>query len=226
MKKITKKYTAILMCIIFLLSIASTSSAVTLQQQQEEKNEEPSKESRITSRTVTFYRYGVDGSVNPVEVDIELEEGQDIDDEIAEKCDELLENDVELQNLVLKSNISLGAFVRIKSKGRGFHFKTMLLGKLFFRFILFRLGLPRLFTILNKPLVLCKYKSDPNAKTIFTPILRPNAIPITVNGTHKVAAINFLGFTTWFGRFSFSLFDIIPRAFSGIANLVVCKKFK
>ena len=75
MIKITKKYAAIVMCIIFLLSIASNSSAIILQQQQEEKNEELTKESIITSRTVTFYRYGPDESVTPVEVEIDLEEG-------------------------------------------------------------------------------------------------------------------------------------------------------
>ena len=223
--KLEKKLIVIFILLVFVTSGITTTSALTVHNNIVGDQNESSLDRTIQTKKVTLYRYGPDGSTTSIEVEINLNDEQNIGEIMADKCEELFENDEEMQNQPKLFNYSIGFVCKVKSYGKGSHYKTMLIEKLIVRFILFRLGLPRLFTILNKPLVLCKYQSDSDAKTVYNPILRPNATPVTVNGTHKVAAINFLGFTSWFGRFSFSLFDVVPRAFSGIANLVVCKKF-
>lgn len=46
----------------------------------------------------------------------------------------------------------------------------------------------------------------------------------TILGNHSVLVRNFVGYTTWCGRFSQSPLDILPRAFCGYARFVVCNK--
>ena len=45
-----------------------------------------------------------------------------------------------------------------------------------------------------------------------------------VEGNHSILVINFKGFTTWDGRFSNSLFDILPRALCGVSGFVTVSK--
>jgi uncharacterized membrane protein len=103
----------------------------------------------------------------------------------------------------------------------------MLLEKVMTRIVLFRLGLPRITTILHTPLILCRYAKDNSAKTTITKLIGNNETlnkTMIIEGNHTVIAQNFIGYTTWIGRFSKSIFDIVPRAFAGIARFAICIK--
>jgi hypothetical protein len=123
-------------------------------------------------------------------------------------------------------NLTFGFVCRVKSHGRGFHYKSMILERIMLRFVLIRLGLPRITTILHSPLVVCRYAKDDSAKTTIIRLFGNNTTNKTkiVDGNHTVIAQNFIGYTTWIGRFSKSFFDLFPRAFAGIARFVVCIK--
>ena len=94
--------------------------------------------------------------------------------------------------------------------------------KILLRFIRFRLALPRLNTLLTSPFVFCRYKKDLNANTTITSLLLSNTK--YVSGNHTVIVHNFIGFTTWFGRFSFSPLDLISRSLFGVAKFAICIK--
>ena len=222
MHKFEKKLIVILVSLAFLTSGTATSFAITIQKNEIGEREETLSEIAPLTKTVTLYRHGIGGSVSPIEVTIELDDRKDIEDVIADKCEELLENDEEIQNFLKKSNSNLRFFCKVKSKGRGFHYQTLLLEKLLVRYLLFRLNLPRIHTLLNKPLVLCRYKKDPKANTTITSLILKNKTSY-MEGKHLVIVIYLLGFTSWWRRFSFSPFDILPRSFAGFANLVICK---
>ena len=206
----------------FLTSGIATSSAITIQKNEIGEQGGTLSEIAPLTKTVTLYRHGIGGSVSPVEVTIELDDCKDIEDVIADKCEKLLENDEEIQNFLKESNSNVRFFCKVKSKGRGFHYQTLLLEKLLVRYLLFRLNLPRIHTLLNKPLVLCRYKKDPKANTTITSLIFQNTKRY-MEGKHMVIAIYFLGFTSWWRRFSFSPLDILPRAFVGFANLAICR---
>jgi len=206
-----KKTIVMLSCLVILMPAISVAYGETIE------------EKAISTETITLFRYGPDGSITPVKVKIDNKDGKDIGEAIADKCEELFVNDAEMQNYMEKSignfTISIGV-LKVKSHGRGFHFKTKLLEKMALNFILFKLDLPRLGVMAKKPLIFCKYSRDARANTTITPLLRTNAKK-SIEGPHSVVAINFIGFTTWFGRISIS--PILPRAFFGIARLVACK---
>ena len=71
------------------------------------------------------------------------------------------------------------------------------------------------------------------ANTTFYPIIRSifNPDSIThIEGNHTILVGKFYGYTTWTGRFSCLLSEILfqktllPRAFSGVGRIVVCYK--
>ena len=222
MNKGYKKITAILITITFLLTLASTSSAFSIKKENLNFEEKTQTEEEFLEETVTIFRHGLDGSINPIEVDIRYKEGQDVSEAINEKCDELLLEDNEIQDFLGNvSNISIGAFCKIQSKGKGFHYQMKLLGKIAIRYILFRLGLPRIHTILNKPVILCKYKNDPKANTTITSMILKGRKQFT-EGDHIVFVHSFVGYTSWFGRFSFTPFNLFPRSFTGYAKFATC----
>ena len=220
MHKLEKKIIATFICLTFILLAVTSSSAITVKQQDLE-NEEPVKETTFFTETVTFYRHGPDGSVKSVKLNLELEGKQDIGDAMIAKCDELLENDEEIQNLLKGMNLSV--FCRVKSKGIGFHYKTMLLEKICLRFLLWKLELPRVATWLAKPLIFCRYKEDSNAKTEFKPLIGSGKDK-EMEGEHFVVVNSFIGYTTWVGRISITPLNIIPKAFSGYARFAFCKE--
>lgn len=213
MKKSINQLIVLTICLVLLLPSIIISSAENL------------KEPTNIKKIYTIYRYGPDGSITPLQVDIDI----DKDENLADKCEELFENDIEMQKLVEieLENITFGFICKVKSQGKGFHYKSMFLEKIILRFVLFRLGLPRITTILHKPLIVCRYAKDTSAKTTITQLFgnndTTNKTKIVI-GNQTVIAQNFIGYTTWAGRFSKSLFDIIPRAFAGIARFVICIK--
>ena len=206
--------------ITLLLTTIATASALTI------NNKTNTDKTEIISSTekITIYRYGLDGKAQPIEIEVNAKEGQTIDDALMQKCDELFENDAEMQNAMNSTNRSIAFFSRVTSRGKGLHYKSMLLGSIAYRAILFRLGLPRLSTFLHRTIVFCRYKEDADAKTTIRPILS-NTTKV-MNGTHSVFILNFIGYTTWIGRFSKSPFDATPRHFSGIGRFVFCKELK
>jgi len=201
---------------IFLISGLVTASDVNIEKSIEKTEEEL--EPVSLSKTVILYRHGVDGSITPIKVKINSGNLIDTGDAILEKCQELFENDEEFKNV---SKIKVNIYSMVKSKGRGFHYQMQLLGKLSIRYILFRLGLPRIKTLFNDPLIVCKYKNE-EAKTTIRPLLLPN-IKVEINGSHIVIVHSFIGFTSWIGRFALTPLNLTPRSFYGIARLAFCQ---
>jgi len=224
----TKKLVIIFICLALLLPVIFVSSAEGQKSFESSKNMNLIEEYYI-KKSYTIYRFGPDGTISPVQVEIDVGKGQNLGESIADKCEELFENDKEMQSIfeIELENLTFGFICKIKSQGKGFHYKSMYLEKIIARIALFRLGLPRITTILHAPLIVCRYPNDLNAKTKITQLFALNETANTtkiVEGNHTVIAQNFIGYTTWLGRFSKSFLDIVPRAFSGFARFVICNK--
>jgi len=189
--------------------------------------------------TITLYRHGIDGSINPIDINIDLSDGN-FEDLIQEKCNELLKDDETIQEYLENFTFNLTGdtgILLVKSRGKGFHFEHKVRIKLFNRpkilerildkFTIFKFRLPNLNIITKKPYLFCKYSNDEKANTTITPLLRSlqneNASK-TIEGNHSVLVYNFIGYTSWFGRFSFSPFDILPRTFVGYGRVAVCNR--
>ncbi len=214
MRKFEKKLIAIVVSLAFIITGISSASAIN--------TNEVEKTREVSTFPVTIYRYGIDGSMEPMEINLKLEKGEDLGEAIADKCQELFENDEELQEYLTSTGIKLGFLCKIKSRGRGFHYQTKLIEKLILRFIRFRLALPRINTLLTSPFVFCRYKKDLKANTTITSLLLNNSK--YMSGNHTVIVRNFIGFTTWFGRFSFTPLNLIPKSFFGVAKFAICIK--
>ncbi len=223
----SKKLAVIFICLAFLLS-SITVSAENLKFFKS-IGETNLKDNSCLKKTCTIYRFGQDGTISPIQVDVDINENQDIGELIANKCEELFEKDLEMQKLIEieLENLTFGLLCKVKSHGRGFHYKSTLLEKFMSRIVLFRLGLPRITTILHTPLILCRYVKDTTAKTTITKLIGNNDTlnkTMIIEGNQTVIAQNFIGYTTWIGRFSKSILDIAPRAFAGIARFAICIK--
>ena len=223
MEKLEKKLIVILISLGFLTSGVVTASGISIEKPKIKELKENILESSILSNKVLIYRHGPDGSITPVKIDLELEDEQDIGEAIIEKLDELLDNDQEIQDLMQLLNFTIDFGVRIKSRGKGIHFQTLFFEKILIKFILFRLGLPRIAPICAKPLIYCKYLKDEQAKTTIK-FLYGFGESTEMKGKHAVIIHNFIGYTTWFRRFSITPFNILPRAFSGYARLAFCRE--
>jgi len=199
-------------------------------------NKTSTSEMTITHKTVTFYKHLPDGSVEPVEVDLEIKDDEDLGQLLEEKCQEIFNSDLELKDFFkekgneTKINITLTGdwgWLFVKSRGRGFHFKAKPLVNMFVQFSLFKLNLPFILSNIKRPLVFCRYPKDGKAETTITPIIR-SLIGLnctkTITGHHSVLVRKFVGITTWAGRVSFTPLDIFPKAFYGIARWVICNK--
>ena len=220
MNRLLKNSLAIFICATFLFSIIAASAIADIDLELNKKTQK-----------VTLYRYGPDGSVKPVDVEVLFNNGQNLADAIAEKCEELAESDIEIQSFLGDNNTSngtntsilkLGFLSKVKSKGRGFHFKCKTKVNVLIRFKLFSLLLPKIRVWARTPIVFCKYSNDSRAHTTIISTQDSNLTKV-VEGSHSVFIYNFVGFTSWCGRFSFSPFDVLPRSFSGYAMFVSCK---
>ena len=220
MNKLLKNSFAIFVCAVFLFSAIAISATAGTDLELNKKTQK-----------ITLYRYGPDGFVKPVDVDVSLKNGQNLADAIAEKCEELVESDIEIQSFLGDNNTSndtnasilkLGFLSKVKSKGRGFHFKFKTKVNVLTKFKLFSLLLPKIRIWARTPIVFCKYSNDSRAHTTIISTQDSNLTKV-VEGSHSVFIYNFVGFTSWCGRFSFSPFDVLPRSFSGYAMFVSCK---
>ena len=182
----------------------------------------------------TVYRFSPDGEITPIDIKIFLKVEDDLWLLLEEKCDELFEQDLELQNFINtltdenatdnETNESKlkTRFSRVKSHGRGFHFKTKTHVSILTKFKWFKIGIPKVLVYPRKPLIYCRYPNDTKAKTVVTPLFDTNST-VVINGSHSVTVKNLVGYTTWHGRFCFSPLNLLPRAFSGIASKVKIK---
>ena len=94
MHKFEKKLIAIVVSLAFVITGISSASAVN--------TNEVEKIREVSTFPVTIYRHGIDGSVEPMEINLKLEEGKYLGEAIADKCQELFENDEELQENTIK----------------------------------------------------------------------------------------------------------------------------
>lgn len=191
------------MSLIILLSAISTATAISIKNFNPYNKED---ETSISTETVTLYRFGQDGLITPIKVEIKVEEGQDINKAIEEKSVELLENDVEFKGL-LNENVSRNFTSIIRSRGKGFHLKFNIRIKWWKSFDFLPLLPSYFFRRVNIPIVYCRYKNDTKAKTTVIPIF--DRVNTTVlEGPHKVRCIGFVGFKWWFGHISWLGFKI------------------
>ena len=232
MNKSLKKLIAVVITFAFLLTSVGLSQAI-------EVNKTVTSKEKVESEPYTFYRYGPDGSVTPIDIEVDVKNIDDVEKFITDKCEELFEKDNQIQNFIQskidnyienKKQVNLTfdfGYLRVKSKGRGFHYNTVLLGKLLIRYILFRFGLPRPASIFAKPVVFCRYPNDNSSQTTITPIIRARfGIDATkqINGSHSLLLISFVGYTSWLGRFSKTPSDALPRTLSGVATFAFWNK--
>jgi len=218
MRKLEKKLIVSFISVVILISGLTTVSAVTIEKENPNiKDDEPS----LQTETVTLYRFGLDGSLTPVEVEVELKEGQDLNDAIEEKCVELLENDPEFQES-LDDNTTMGALSIVKSRGRGLHLKLRPSIQWPIKYKLFPMLPPYVFRRVHIPIVYCKYTRDDRALTTITPL--SGEIATTVEGPHSVLCIGFYGFKWWAGHVSLLGFGL-RTGFVGISIITKVNKF-
>ena len=210
MQKFNKKLVGILMSFLILVSGITTASAINM------KNEAITQDENKTDQeveTVTIFRYGLDGSVEPFEIEIELDEKTDIYELMEEKCTELLENDPEFKKLA--DNQSRFKYInKIRSRGRGIHIKIAPQILWPVKIKLFPLLPPYIFRRVKIPIIYCRYPRDIQAYTQLTPLVGGNTS--TIEGPHSVFSIGFFGFKWRFGSISFLGF-IMRNGFSGFS---------
>jgi len=210
MHNLGKKFIVSLVALFILISGISTVSAITI---QNEKPVEIEDETPVTTETVTLLKFGVDGSVKPVKVEIELKEGENLNDLVEEKCEELILNDPEFQSL-LDENTTRNIASMVRSRGRGFHLKLTPVYRWVMKFDLFPLLPPYIFRSIKIPIIFCKYPRDSRAFTTVTPLLTGEAN--TTEGPHSVTCVGFYGFKWWLGHISLSGF-LLRQGFVGFS---------
>lgn len=228
MCKLIKKISVIFTLLLLLTAgLASTSIAFS---------GESLHEAIPLTKKVTLYRYGPDGSVTPITVDLQIDDRKDIDEALLEKCSELVDNDVELQDYISGAEYGENASVwirihRISSWGKGLHWKSRLRFRIpllvVLRFGMFQ-DVPlryKIFGISVIPWVQCQYTNDENAETrietLSTPT-NPDTNTTFINGNHNVTACFFFGYTYWRGHQG-KWFDDkgLPTGFDGYSYLTV-----
>ena len=224
MRKIIKKTLAVSITLIFLFSVFSTGSAKSTVNDIESDFEK-----------FTLYRHDIDGSVTEVIVDININQDKDLGELLEEKCKELFGKDTDFQSYLKEPGDFQKLFenftgswgiLLISSHGRGFHFRSKPLLKMLVVKRLFKLRLPKIVSSVKTPVIFCRYPKDPKANTTITPLVRSlfGFGAKNMTGNHSVYVRNFIGFTTWSGRSSFSPFDRFPRAFFGLCQKAICHK--
>jgi len=217
MQKLNNKILGILISFLIVLSGISTVSAIDI------KNEYISSKdnnSDVAVETVTIYRYGFDGSITPFEFQIEINNQTDIYQVIEKKCEELLANDPDFKNL-LDNNSQYNFISKIKSRGRGIHFKITPQILWPVKFKLFPLFPPYIFRRVKIPIIYCRYPRDPYAYTEITPLIGGNTN--TTEEYHSVLSIGFYGFKWWIGSVSFLGF-IFRTGFVGFSLFTRTRK--
>lgn len=220
MRKFRKKLIVIFITLAFLISGLASSSAIIIHKNNIREEKDTSLETTSIEKTVTVYRNGIDGSLKPVELEIKLEKGEDINDAIAEQCEKLIREDSEFQSL--KNDSILGKLLSfVDSSGRGLLIK--LKPKIYFmeRWDIFPLLPPYFFSFLRKypriPIIYSKYLNDEDANTTITTL---DGVEKIIVGPHRVLSVGFFGFKWWIGRISY-LGSIFGSGFVGFSILTI-----
>jgi hypothetical protein len=201
-REITKKLTVISVLLLFLVSGFAGASFASIKDNLSDDS--------VNNETVTLYRYGPDGTVTPIQVNIDLEDGQNVDEAVAEKCSELFNNDMAMRSYLSDGNssINFSGMAHIRSVGTGFHWKSPVGFRIPFTTILrYRMFsvVPlryKLFGMKVIPRVYCEYLNDKDAVTEITPLPTPmmhSGNTTRIEGNHTVAIFGFVGYTGWWG---------------------------
>jgi hypothetical protein len=178
--KLRNNIFTIFITLVLFISGLSTLSANPIHIDNETKKDVTSITQTIEK--VTVFRHGIDGIITKVNLEIELKEGININDAIADKCEKLIKEDANFQNLtndsILKNYISF-----IKSKGKGLHIHFS-----------------------KRRLIFCRYFRDQEASTIIVPFMGNDSI--TFKGPHRILAFRFVGYKWWLGRVSLLGFSL------------------
>jgi hypothetical protein len=180
------------------------------------ETEEVSCEKDVKTITVTLFKHEMDGSRTPIEVEIELEEGIDIEDVIEEKCCEIFNNDPQFKIFEEEDdeNITHKFFYTIRSRGRGIHVRFNTRIQFFKLYKLFPVLPPYFRTLIFFPIVFCQYRFDGRAFTRVSQIGGNNST--IVRGPHRVISAGFFGISWWIGKVSLSGF-IVRKGFVGVS---------
>jgi hypothetical protein len=167
-----------------------------------------------TIATIPLYRFGPQGDITSLEVEISVEDGECVSDAIAETCDDLASNDAEIQHFLKNLGKNLSFMAAITSRGKGILF-DMKIRIPFIRQNKIYPDQPPYFFWLRIPIVYANYRNDPKAETIIKPYGK-NATILT--GNHSVLAVKFVGYTGWWGCVSWRGF-VIRSGFAWFALL-------
>jgi hypothetical protein len=220
-KQLRNKLIVILVVLGFILSSIAVVSGeqVSKYNNMINTNEIISEKDKDTV-TVTLFKHEFDGSGYPIEIEIKLEEGKDIEELIEEKCLEYLEDDPIIQDLA-DENITQELLMKIKSRGRGLHIRFNSRVQFFKPYKLFPFLPPYFRTFIIVPLIICNYKNDKKAKTELSQIKGNNST--TIVGPHRVISVGFYGVSWWIGKVSLVGF-VVRNGFVGISLLTRIKK--
>jgi len=207
--KTTIKKISVIFAILLLISTGMYSASAKTTEQQK-------------THTITIYRHSPDGKITPITINLD----EETDEAIIKACQELLEQDEEIQNYIqtlLKmeedDDNETKKLCMVISRGRGFHFKLpilmppMILSKIrkAKRLIntpfieIWNIIIIKMVKSLIKPsfFVFCRYPRDNGAKTVIAPLrIGQNN---TYNGPHQITSTGFVGYTGW----------IMPRSRTG-----------
>lgn len=193
-----KKLGVIAVIAMFLLTGLTTSLAISQKSSSTVKVEK----TKVTVKEVNFCRCGPNGNIETFKLNIEVKDGEDISRAIRKKCKELFEEDEEIQRFIdqnqekIKVLLTMGAWggLPVFLSNLAFKFPAMsgpqnpnLLPSILF--IAYREPLiPRIWTI----------------NTTFFDLVPFGDNKTTVTGPHIIIAMPFIGFTTWYGWFSWN----------------------
>jgi hypothetical protein len=215
-----KKLIVILVVLGFIFSGISIASGENIVKYNKlPKAENVTSEKNENTITVTLFKHEFDGTKTPIEIEIEPEEGKDIEEQIEEKCLELLDKDPLIGRLA-EENITQELFYKVRSRGRGLHIRFNSRVQFFKLYKLFPFLPPYFRTFVIVPLIICNYRNDNRAKTTLNQINGNNTT--TIVGPHRVISVGFYGISWWIGKVSLAGF-IIRNGFVGISLLTRIK---
>jgi len=221
---LSKKIIVILVVLGVISSgIAVVSGEKVTKSQNNHKTEEVKSENNDNTITVTLFKHDFDGSKTPIEVDIELEAGKNVEDLIEEKCWEILDDDPFIKRLE-DENLTQEFFMKIRSRGRGLHLRFNSRVQFFKLYKLFPFLPPYFRTFYIVPLLICQYKRDKKAFTTLEPLKANTSNSSLITGPHRVISIGFYGISWWVGKVSMIGF-VIRNGFAGISLMTRIKKF-
>jgi len=211
MNKIQKKFIVILLSLLFIFTAVTFSSAEKIQANE-------------LTKEITVYRCGPDGSITPKKIQINIKEGQDIGEVIANECDKLFDNDVEMQGVLNGNNSTSFILKRVTSYGRGLHLRFTPRIQLDKKIKIFPMLPPYLKTAVFLPIRYCKYTLDPKAYTRISGLNSWKNITQEYRGPHQILAIGFIGYTGWIGHIS-ALGFVFRTGFAGVSLFVAGSEF-